>query len=118
MRRFLKILVVLVILAQACSRTDSQFENILYSPGKFHGQKITITGTFHYEFEDVAIYLTRYSEKEKAFWLNFSEIPGLDKTLEGFNGETIKITGIFNTKDTGHLGQYAGSVDEVGIIKD
>ena len=47
------------LLGQACSRTDNQFETVLKNPDQFQGQEIEITGVFHHQFEDVAIYLTK-----------------------------------------------------------
>jgi len=105
----------LVLLEQGCSRTDEQFETVLKSPDQFQGQEIEISGIFHHRFEDVAIYLTNEGETEKALWINYSEMLELPKSLDGLDGERIRIKGKFNKTDKGHLGQYAGSLDDAKI---
>jgi hypothetical protein len=115
MRQLKKIMFVLILLGQSCTEvTDSQFESILTAPDKFQGQKVEITGVMHEQLEDYAIYLSTHSEKDKAIWVNFSE---KYLRLGRIDGLKIKITGTFNKNDKGHLGQYAGSLDEARMIK-
>ena len=105
--------ILIALVGQGCAR-DEQFESVLNSPNNFQGRQIEITGVFHYQFEDVAIYLTRSNERERALWINFSDALGRNQ-LDRLDRQTIKITGIFNKDDRGHLGQYAGSLDEARI---
>jgi hypothetical protein len=97
--------------------TDKQFENILKSPEKYHGQEVEIAGVFHERFEDHAIYLTKNSSPDKAIWVNFSETLMSPNTFSGLDGQKVSITGTFDKTDKGHLVQYAGSLNEARILK-
>ncbi len=118
MKQLKIISIVLIFVGQACSWTDKQFEEALKSPDTFQGQEIVITGFFHYKIEDVAIYRTRFSEPEEALWVNFSDELFTNDVLEKLDGKEIRINGTFNKDDKGHLGQYAGSLDDARITKD
>lgn len=107
---------MLIFILPSCSH--NQFEKVLRSPEQFHGEKIEITGVFHERFEDNAIYLNTSVNKDQAIWVNFSDLFMLINTFYGLDGSKIRVTGIFNKDDKGHLGQYAGSLDEAIIITD
>ena len=111
MGRLKKILIGLILLGQGCS-ADEKFEEVLKSPDKFHDQEVEVVGVFHARFEDYAIYVTRYSDRDKAIWINFSKAFMSRNTFIGLDGQKIRLTGIFNKNDKGHLSQYAGSLDE------
>lgn len=115
--RLIKITIAVVLILQACSRVEEQFESVLKLPENFHGKEIMITGTFHYNFEDVAIYLSSKSGKEEAIWTNFSNTSEQLDSIEGLNGKIVRIKGTFNKNDRGHLGQYAGSLENPEIIE-
>lgn len=118
MRLLKNIIFSLMLLGQSCSETDSQFKMILNSPDKFHNQEIEITGVFHEQFEDHAIYLSRTSDKKEALWVDFSEIFTLLNSFSGLDGQIVTITGRFDKNDKGHLGQYQGSLKEAKLIID
>jgi hypothetical protein len=117
MKHYVKIITTLVaLLGQGCSLADTQFESVLRNPDQFQGQEIIITGVFHYQFEDVAIYLTKNSETEEALWVNYSE--KFDSSVEGLHGQKIKVKGTFDKHSKGHLGQYAGSLEDVTLVRE
>jgi hypothetical protein len=116
--RAIKTLVILFgLLGQSC-RSDGQFENLLKTPDDYHGKEITITGIIHERFEDNAIYLARNSSRDKAVWIEYSEVFMLLNTFEGLDGQRIKVKGEFDRNGKGHLGQYAGTLKEAIIIID
>jgi hypothetical protein len=110
------IAIVFGLLGQGCSLADKQFENVLANPSQFHGQEITISGVFHHQFEDVAIYLKRNSEKEEALWVNYSE--EFLSAADGLDGQKIKVKGRFDKHSKGHLGQYAGTLDDAALVEE
>ena len=116
MRRLTGLIFLLTLVGQSCSETDNQFEKILKSPDMFHGQEIIITGIFHEQFEDNAIYLTETNDKSEAIWVDFSKMFMLLNTFTKLDRQKIKIIGTFDKNDKGHLGQYAGSIKEAKII--
>ncbi|MCA4898985.1 MAG: hypothetical protein ACK514_11795 [Bacteroidota bacterium] len=106
------------LLVYGCSSVDKNFENLLKSPDKFHGQEIEITGIYREKFEDLAVYFNGSSDKDKAIWLNFSKLFLSLNTFNGFDGAMVKVKGTFNKNDKGHLGQYAGSLDDAWVLFD
>jgi hypothetical protein len=118
MRRIKTLILVYGFLGQSCSRSDVQFENLLKSPGDYHGQEIEIVGIIHERFEDNAIYLSRNSSRNNAIWIEYSEIFMLLNTFEGLDGQRIKVKGEFDKDGKGHLGQYAGTLRETIIVID
>ena len=116
MRQLKTIVIAIILIGQSCSGTD-KFKTVLKSPDKFHDQEVEVTGIFHDQFEDHAIYLTTDSEKDKAIWVNFSQLFLSLNSFSGLGGQKLRVIGTFNINDKGHLGQYAGSLDEARIIK-
>lgn len=101
------------MLGQSCSKTDHEFEKILKSPEKYHGQEIKINGIFHKRFEDAAIYLKEDSPMTHAICIEYVKVLTAPETFAGLDkidGQKVKIKGRFDKKDKGHLGQYAGTV--------
>jgi len=116
MRTLIILFLVIGLLEQSCSGTDKQFEKLLETPGKYHGQEIEIVGIIHDRFEDNAIYLTENSSTDKAVWIEYSGLFMSLNTFEGLNGRKIKVRGEFDSDDKGHLDQYAGTLKEAIII--
>ncbi len=81
-------------------------------------EEVKLNGIFHYRFEDVAIYMNFDSKKKNALWVDFHSTmvsdstiqSNSDKILEALDGRYVEVEGIVN-KSTGHLMQYAGTIE-------
>ena len=82
----------------------------------FHGDTIFLEGQFHEQFEDVAVYEKGWFSDTKV-WI---DIPSLENdsadVWQGTNNKTIRVVGIYNAKDTGHLGKYNGALDNISYL--
>jgi hypothetical protein len=111
MRTTIKTLIIVFgILGQSCSRTDEQFEKLLKSPEKYHRQEIEIRGIIHKRFEDTAIYLTEGSPREDAVWIEYTKLIMSPETFDKLDGRKVRVKGIFDVEDKGHLDQYVGAL--------
>lgn len=91
---------------------DGNFLQIIKSPETFDGKEIEVTGIYHEQFEDVAIYLSRASNTEEAMWVD------PPTSHDGLNGKRIKMRGEFDMNSKGHLGQYIGTLKDAQVIED
>jgi hypothetical protein len=110
MKTIRTLIIVFGILGQSCSRTDEQFEKLLKSPEKYHRQEIEIRGIIHKRFEDTAIYLKESSQKEDTVWIEYIKLNMSSETFDNLDGRRVRVKGIFDIKDKGHLDQYAGAL--------
>ena len=79
---------------------------------------IQIEGYFSYEFENVAVYPTKWSETSSALWLNFSDNIAINNDgLNALNQKKVVLIGRVNKNRKGHLGGYMASVDSVFCIQ-
>jgi len=98
---------------------DKQFKAILQNPDKFDSLEVEVIGTFTYEFENVAIYLTLKDSENwlsnRAFWVNEDDDSDslLIKKFELFNHKKVRLKGRFDSNDKGHLSSYSGTINEV-----
>lgn len=78
-----------------------------------------IEGYLHFNFEDVALYPGKYATSEEALWLDFdSAFDATHPRLEQLNGEKVRVTGMFNKYEKGHLSGYFGGLKRVVCIKE
>ncbi|NOS93879.1 MAG: hypothetical protein HOP30_18330 [Cyclobacteriaceae bacterium] len=100
-------------------KIDEKFKSILLHPEKFDSLEVELTGIFTYEFENVAIYLSSKDAdslfSNNAIWINSEGL--LDTTLDSANHKRIHIIGRFDIDDKGHLGLYAGTLNEVKVFE-
>lgn len=99
--------------SEACLPSAPTYETVsiaelIASPDKFDGRSIVVTGYYYSGFELSALYPSRRnpenSETDDGLW-----IYGLSPFLD-LDGRHIAVSGIFNSKEKGHLGQWPGSV--------
>ena len=85
---------------------------LLANPERFEGQSVGVIGFFHQGFEHSAIYLHRedfvQSIKPNALWVTGSSVP------DGLSGRYARLEGIFTATQGGHLGQWSGTLCNVG----
>lgn len=82
--------------------------DLLSSPAQYEGKSVVVTGYYYSRFEHSAIYPDprdpENSGMDDGLWLY-----GLSPFLE-FDGRYLVVSGIFNSKNKGHLGQWPGSI--------
>lgn len=111
--KFLSVIIVgFLLIGQSCSIEDKNFVQIIDSPQKFHNQEIQVSGIYHEQFEDVAIYLGNHINTAEAMWID------LPRSHENLHGQKITVKGRFDMTDKGHLEQYIGTIKEAEIVED
>jgi len=116
MRLHIGLIIILSSLEQSCSERDKQFVEVLNSPNKFHEKEIEIIGIIHERPNDNAIYLTEYSGKKYAVWVDHLQILRMINSYEGIDGHKVNLKGEFDKNDKGHLGKYLGTLRDAKII--
>ena len=106
------LIIGIILFGQSCSIGDTNFVQIINTPDKFDGKEIEISGIYHEQFEDVAIYLNNNNNREKAIWVD------LENSHQDLDGQRIRLKGTFDMSDKGHLGQYIGTIKKAKIIGD
>ena len=97
---------------------------ILANPEKYHGQRVITRGYLRDQFENSAIYLTekdaKYLQPDKGLWVNHtSETKYFANTTDKIEDRSyfdclyVTIEGTFNKDRRGHLGLWAGEIDNV-----
>ena len=99
---------------------------LIATPEKYHGQKITVTGYATFEFEQNSICLleSRMSASE-CLWIRLESPNALTaandlsqpndsvSALNRFNKRVILVRGLFDMNNHGHLGLYTGAIDQI-----
>lgn len=81
---------------------------------KLDGKLVQITGVFHYDFEDLALYPSKNSSSRNALWLNYFAADSISLANMAFHKyKKVIIKGKVNISRKGHLGAYFASLDSV-----
>jgi hypothetical protein len=89
-------------------------EDIKRLDGKF----IQLDGILHYEFEDVALYPSKYSDITEAIWLDLRIPDTIPKSqLEKLNNRKITVIGRVNISSKGHYNAYIATLDSTFCVK-
>jgi hypothetical protein len=90
--------------------------NLIATPARFNGRRVRVIGYLHLEFEGDAIYLDQESFDNgvdaNAIWVNLPAWATVSKT-QPLNDKYVLIQGQFDASDHGHMGQFAGSIDQI-----
>jgi ribosomal protein S16 len=112
-------------LAPATKVTLSELKN---NSVKFNGKYIDVIGYYKSGFETSAIFKnSRSTNNENALWLRFANTHMRNiKTQKDFtepdenkkiDGKKIRVIGLFNNVNKGHLDQYFGAVEQICYIE-
>ena len=83
---------------------------------QYQGAYIETQGRFYQGFEEFAIYPEKYifSNESKGFWLMLDSGFVIDtKYLNKMNGKRVRIKGIIDTANKGHLGFYRATIRRI-----
>ncbi len=74
---------------------------------------ITTVGFVHFAFENNALFIGetdyRHFVTKNSIWVEYPD--GMKARLEEFNNQYVVATGRFKANQTGHLGQYSGTLE-------
>jgi hypothetical protein len=89
---------------------------LIASPEKYDGKSIQVIGYLHLKFEGDALYLHKEDYEnglhENAFWVSFSKKIA-ERDLTKYNDKYAIIIGTFRLNDKGHMGLFAGTIDNI-----
>lgn len=93
---------------------------LIAEPEQFHGKRIAVVGFLNIEFEGNALYLHREDFRNRigdnAIGVNVTPnwLPKTQCRNQGY----VRLVGIFNAKNTGHMGGHsAGSIEEIELCR-
>ena len=103
--------------ANAVEVNNVSIINLISTPDKYEGKFVRIFGFVKLEFEGTGIYLTEADLKnylgKNGLWLE-----GVNSDQWGqYNGSLCLVEGIFDSKNTGHMGAWSGAIKNVSRIK-
>ena len=92
---------------------------LIANPEKFDGKKVVLTGFLNLEFEGNALYLHRddfvYGQMKNGLGLTLSE--RWAKSASRWSRHYVRVEGVFNAREAGHLGMYSGSIEHVAQVR-
>lgn len=92
---------------------EIQWPDLKECPDQYNEDTILISGRFHYSFEDVSI-----NQDSDGIWLNsFNSLLVDQEFQQKMDNRNIKLFGLFNSSDKGHLGRYLGTIEKVFYLK-
>lgn len=99
---------------------DVSLVQLIANPQQFHGKHVRFIGFLRLEFEGNAIYLHRedfdYAITRDALWIDVpSAMTKAQK--DAANMHYVICVGVFNAKSRGHMGLFAGEIQQVSRLQ-
>lgn len=99
--------------AEAClppapTSESASIANLISNPSRFDGKSVAVTGYYYSRFEHSAIYPSQ-RDPNTSEWIDGLWLYGLSPFLKR-DDRYVTVSGIFSSKDKGHLGQWPGSI--------
>ena len=101
--------------------TAVSFEQLSENPNQFDKKKIELVGIFYYGMEEAA--LTNKENPKNRIWIKFDYKKKMidkdgnslfeDEKLLRYSGKDVKLKGVFNKENTGHLGIYFAAIEDL-----
>lgn len=88
---------------------------LIANPDRFEGRAIIVSGFYYSSFEHSAIYPTE-RDPTTSTWQDGLWINGVSP-FSSVSNEYVAVSGIFTSKQKGHLGQWPGSICVSSISK-
>jgi hypothetical protein len=118
----LKLLMLLTLLATVCPSVlaeepllDVSMIQLIANPKEYQGKLVRIVGFVRLEFEGNAIYLHKedyeHSIDKNGLWLDVNDVVKEKRGV--FNSKYALVEGVFDAKDTGHMGLFCGKIHKV-----
>jgi hypothetical protein len=104
--------------------------NLISMPEKYDGKLVRVEGYLHQKYEDNGLYISKeaadYMLSHNAVWLTYGDSLVVQhheaskklnkKDMKEFDGSYVLIEGVFRAAERGHMGMYAGGIDNVSRI--
>jgi hypothetical protein len=91
--------------------------NLIANPQKYEGQKVTIMGYLHLEFEGNGLYINKAdfenSISKNAIWIEIGPKHPENSSLAKFIDHYVLLEGTFDEKNKGHMGMMSGSLKDI-----
>ena len=106
------------VIGPPCQMWEPSMVALIARPEVFDGRAVRITGFINFEFEGDAIYLSQgdweHSINRNALWIQLSDQLARRSPQQGRPDKRYAlIEGTFRAKNTGHMGQFSGAVEQV-----
>jgi|GEM_PF-2357631 len=114
------------IFANDCRATaiPCELDRLYTHPYEYNNKEIEIQGYYKWDSERSALYPNNSFSGRNAIWVDFSGSDSLknDKgdlfndsvsNFKNMTGRKIRITGLYKSGSSGHLGEYNGSIAEI-----
>lgn len=95
-------------------------ENLVKNYKQYHGKYIETSGKAHYFMEDFAIYASEKSHENgyQAFWIEENnQLNTNELHHKSANEKRIKIKGLVDTTNTGHLNAYRATIRDIYYLE-
>jgi hypothetical protein len=105
--------------ARSAEIHDVSMIQLIANPEQYEGLPVRLIAFLNLEFEGDALYLHREDYQKSilsnAIWISLTkqQVGSLKKLSGGY----VLVEGIFRAKDRGHLGMFAGSVEQITRIQ-
>jgi hypothetical protein len=108
--------------------TKLSFEELLDNKDFYNGKLVELVGVFKGHFELSALFSGKNFNKSNGIWIEFSDEDGLinDKSKLSINHDSeapkiedkkIRIVGIFDKTEKGHMSEYAGGLKSICLCE-
>lgn len=88
--------------------------NILASPVKFHGKRVSIIGYYHGEFEGNSLSVNREASRSNDYrnsiWRGETSTFAANSAIRDKNDSWIRVDGVFLKGPSGHMGMWPGEI--------
>ncbi len=97
----------------------ASIQDIIKSPNQYDGKRIELEGYYYEDFEVTALSEKRIELDESSIWLDFMYNEELIKKLKGNKptNKYVKIRGVFNVNNKGHLNMFSGGITKICYIE-
>lgn len=99
--------------------TDVSLINLIATPEKYQGKIVRVVGFLNLEFEGNAIYIHKedyeHALLKNAIWVELSRDEAV-KNSKTFSKKYVILVGIFEMKDTGHMGMFSGAIKNLSRL--
>jgi hypothetical protein len=102
-----------VVLAQEL--VDVSMVQLIANPREYDGKLVRIIGFVRLEFEGDAVYLHKEDYQhwilKNGLWLDVNDV--VNERRGVLNSKYALIEGVFDAKDTGHMGLFSGKIHKI-----
>jgi hypothetical protein len=94
---------------------DVSIVQLIANPKDYDGKVVRVIGFVKLDFEGDAVYLHKEDYKhgvsKNGLWIQVTD--EIRKDRKKFDEKYVLVEGIFNARDTGHMGLFSGSIQKI-----